>query len=327
MLIDVLTDLASDTGLDLVQKRSTLLRLANKAAKQMHKELECNKIHREVTLVVPRNKVVSLPAFIGELVGMRMHTNDLPFDLHSIGQPRYTSNTLQYRFKNWRDLSEQPLHTLLSVNGQLTLTCSALETTNVAVKITGQTDKGSNVQESITMDATSKTTTNIFGPDINSIYCPTLSRTFDITILDANGIEVAILPTYDSKTRYKIVDVSNIFWSIDTTNDESLIDVCYKVNRTNLVNDADPFYTGQDDYDEAWYNLAMYMFLKPLQNRLQDAQLHRQLYTDFMQSAKSEESGIVKKVNFGRNKFYSHFNRGKYFYPGAITNVDRSGTT
>jgi len=323
MLIDVLTRLSADTGLSADQKRNTLLQLLQTSAREMHKELECTKIYREITLAVPVDKLVSLPSFIGELRGTRMHTNELPFNRDSIGSPRYVTNTLEYKFKNWRDLGDSPVQVLPEEIGQITLSCDSVEDTTVSVLIGGESPGSSFVEESVLMNAVSKTTTRLFGPMIFSIACASKDRLYDITIKDVIGNELAILGNNQQKTRYKIIDVSQVFWTLDTSAGESLIDVLYKLPAYNLTRDSDSFYAG-DDFDEAWYNMAMFFFLKPLQNRLQDAMTHRAAALDFVRSAKdSTEDGIIKKLSFGRNRFYGLFRKYRY-YPGSVTNVDHN---
>lgn len=324
MLLNVLTDLSAETGLDIVQKRPLLIRLLNRAAKEMHKELECNKIYRECTLTVPPDKVVSLPSMIGELRGMRMHTNELPFNLEALAMPRYKNSTLQHKFKNWRDLGEAATSVIPQV-GRLTLTCAGTEETPVTIFIEGQSTGGNSILEEVVMDDVSKTTTNVFGPRIDSIFCPE-ERIYDITIKDYTGTEIAVLYNNFQITRYKIVDVSQVFWTLDTSDGQSLIDVLYKLPASTLCKDADSFYAG-DDYDEAWFNMAMFFYLKPLQNRLQDAIAHKQACMMFLQAAKeSGEQGIMKKLAFGRNRFYGLFRKYRY-YPGSVTNVDHNVTS
>jgi len=321
MLLNVLTDLSADTGLDIVQKRPLLLRILNRAAKEMHKELECNKVYREATLAVPPDKIVSLPSFIGELRGMRMHTNELPFNLDAMTMPRYKNTTLQHKFKNWRDLGEAATY-VYPEQGKLTLTCPSVETTSAEVVIKGQTANANSIEETVIMSATSKETVALFGPRIDSIFCST-ERLADITIKDYLGTEIATLYNNFQTTRYKIVDVSQVFWTLDTTDGQSLIDVLYKVPAHSLLNDGDSFYAG-DDYDEAWYNMSMFFFLKPLQNRQSDAQAHRAVCMNFLTSAKeSSEQGIMKRLIYGRNKFYGLFRKYRY-YPGSVTNVDHN---
>lgn len=322
MLIDVLTQVSADTGMEPVQKRAALLQLVNRGAKELHKRLECNKIYREVTLVVQPNAVVSLPAYIGELRGMRMHTNELPFDLHSLSMPRYINTTLQYKFKNWRDLGESATEQLPALVGPLTITTNGVESIPAQVTVSGQTNNSAQIEEIVTINASTVNTTNLFGPQIFSISCLT-PRLYDITISDASGNELAVLYNNFKKTRYKIMDVSQIFWTLDSNDGGSLIDVLYKLPVTELTRDTDSFFAG-DDYDEAWYNVSMFLYLQPLQNRQQDAMAYQQKFLNTMAAIKdSTEQGMIKKLGFGRNKFYGIFRKYRYF-PGSVTNVDHN---
>lgn len=322
MLIDVLTRVSADTGLHATQKRSTLISLLQNAAIAIHDRLECSKLYREVTLAVMPNSVVSLPTFIGELKGMRMHTNELPFELHSIGQPRYMQTTLGYKFKNWRDLGESCVQTLPSIVGPLILVSGGIETIPAVVTISAQTATALRIEESVTVDQSPKPTVNLFGPQIYEIACP-VERNYDITINDGNNLPIAILYNNFRKTRYKIVDVSQIFWTLDTATGESLIDVLYKLPKTRLFRDTDTFYAG-DDYDDTWYNMAMHFYFKPINNRQDDSKNFFVMAMQAIDAAKdSTESGIIKRVSFGRNRFYNIFKKYRY-YPGSVTNVDHN---
>src|ERR1051326_560631 len=309
MLIEVLTKVAGDTGLHPVQKRTTLIELLNKAAKELRKELECTAIYREITVLALPNKVISLPSFVGDLKGLRMHTVDIPFDVHSMIAPRYVANTVGYRYKNWRDLGESPVHTITNVIGPLQLYPAVVETTPVTVMIDAQSNKAARIQENVLVDVLFKSTGNLFGPQIFGIGCLTRNRQYDIVIKDSTGTELATLYNTDTKTRYKIFDVSQVFWGLDSSAGETLIDVLYKVKADFLSRDSDSFYAG-DDYDEPWYNLCMYYNFLPMENRLQQAMTHRAAALDFLNSAKeSAEGGELKKLSFGRNRFFDLWGR------------------
>lgn len=323
MLLNTLKRVAADTGYHPVQKRDVLIALLQQAADELYDELECSKMFREVTLVVPPNAVVSLPNFIGELRGMRINTNELPFELANIGQPRYTNNTLEHWYKNWRDKGESPIHTVLSAIGQLTIEVAQVETEPVTVYINGQTNLADRDEEQILIEHPSQTTTKQFGPGIYTIGCDSDSRTCDIVIKDVTGVEIAVLPSWSAECRYKIVDVSQIFWPLDTSDGQSLIDICYKVPKRRLERDSDTFYAGSD-YDNTWYNKAMYLYCKPLQNRENDVAKFGAAVLQAVTAAKeSGEGQQKKKLNYGRGKFMGLFNRYK-IWPGAITNVDRT---
>lgn len=306
MLLDVLTRVSADTGYHAVQKRTALLNLLNNAAKEMYDSLECNDIYREVTCVVPRDKLVSLPSIIGPIRGVREHTCDFPFPMQSISAPRYVDERWNYKVRNWRILKSSPVHTFLSEIGPIiaeTLDVNA----GLSLLISGRTPNSERYEESITIDATPKNTLTAFS-DINNISC-TQERTYNITIKDSNQIEIAVLYNTENETRYLIVDVSQVFWSKDTANDETLVDICYKNPLWRFTKDSDVFPAGSQ-YDEAWYHLCMHKYFSPMQNRSSDASSERALYAAAMVEAKgSQESFIEKKFTFGPNKYFDLFNR------------------
>lgn len=322
MLINVLTRLAANTGLHVTQQRNTLINLLNQAADELYNKLECNKIYREVTLVVAPDSVVALPSYIGELRGMRMHTNELPFDLASMTSPRYVSTTLQFKFKNWRDKGDSPIQFIPTTVGAITFTTQAVQDTPETILISGQTNKAFRIQETVVMDALTKTTTNLFGPRFDSIACND-TRTSDIVVTSALGENLATLYNTDKKTRYKLVDVSQVFWTLDSSDGNSLIDVCYKIPKTVLTNDSDSFYAG-DDFDNAWYMMAMSIYLKPLTGRQDESKdFFAAAITECQSAKESGEGEIVKKLGFGRNKFFGLFRKYRY-HPGSVTSVDHN---
>ena len=309
MLLDIITRLASDTALDVVQQRKVLTALTNHASKAIHHELECNKIFREVSLEVPADKLITLPYYIGEIRGLRIHTTEMPFDLKSMAVPRYSSQTLQYKIKNWRDLGDSPLHTNLTVVGPLTFTATAIESTPITIIVTGQSDNADKIEEKIVMNTASKSSVNNFGLRIDTIACFT-PRQYDIIVTDDNGNEVAVLYNSQHKTRYKLIDVSQIFWPMsDTIDGMSVIDVLYKVPFVPLVNDSDSFSAG-DDYDDAVYHYAFYLYLLPMSGKEQDAQTEFQRAILSIKSVKDgTEDAIDKRLNFGRSKYFDLFKR------------------
>jgi hypothetical protein len=309
MLLDIITRLAADTSLDVVQQRTTLVNIANHSAKAIHHMLECNRIFKEVSLEVPPDKLITLPYYIGEIRGLRIHTTEMPFDLKAMAVPRYSNSTLQYKIKNWRDLGDSPLHTNLTVVGPLTFTAASVEAQPITIIVTGQSDDANRIEEKVILDVTSKSTTHNFGLRIDTIACFT-PRQYDITVTDDQGNEVATLFNNQSKTRYKLIDVSQIFWPMsDTIDGMSIIDVLYKMPFFPLINDTDSFSAG-DDYDDAIYHYGFYLYLLPMAGKEQDAQQEFQRAILSIKSIKDgTEDAIDKRLNFGRNKFFDLFKR------------------
>ena len=138
MLLDVLTRLTIDTGLDATDDHDRLLDLLNRGAKEIYTRLECNRIYWERTMIVPRNKIITLPPYIGELRGMRTSISEMPFDIYGMSSPRYVKKTWDYRWMNWRDMGDSPVMQLPSSVAPLNIACTP-EANPITLMVSGQT--------------------------------------------------------------------------------------------------------------------------------------------------------------------------------------------
>ena len=306
MFYNILQRVASDTGLSAVQQRSVIAGLINSAAKEMHTRLECNNAYRVVTLVVPTDKVVSLPYYVGELRGVKQHSNELLTKVSNIGQPRFTKSTREYMVNTWTELGHSPLCATMSTIGPLTLQTNNVD--NVAVLVNGQTVQSAAYEESVTVNAVSVTTTKLFGPKINNIACFS-PRTSDISMYDANGTLISVLYASQQAASFKIVDVSRWAFGSYEASGGNLMDVLYKVPFTPLVNDSDSFISG-DTYDDVLYYYAMYLYYLPQNGKDNDAAIAKsQAFQSLMACKTEDEAGVQKKLNFGKCKFYGLSNK------------------
>lgn len=302
MLLNVLTEVAKDTGLHPTQQRDTLLRLLNKAAHEMHTLLECNAINREVTLVVRPDAIVALPPSVGKLIGVRKLTNDITFDISTLGFPRYVRDTRQYTLNGWRLLGDSPIQALPpSGSTQFLLSTQTIEDAEVTIR--GNTFEGTSVEETITLDVQLKLGNTLFGRNIERISSESV-RTADIQIYSADGtVLMATLYNNMPQTKYKLVDVSEVCWSQDTTDGESLIDVLYKLPEIKFERNTDTFYAG-DEYDNAWYFMTMHYFFMGQSDKTQSAKEYRAFAINAMKMTKADmEGNLDKRVTFGPNKY------------------------
>lgn len=304
MLIDVLNRIATDVSLKPSDNRTRLIDVLNRGAREMYNRLECNKIYFERTVSVPFNKIITLPSYVGELRGMRTSISEMPFDIYGLSSPRYIKKTWDYKWMNWRDLGESPVMQLPSLIGPVSFSFIA-ETTPITVTISGQTDKATRIEERVLLDVSPKITVNNFGPQIYAISALSPSRTCDITISDANGIILAVLPNVDNKTRFKMIDVSEFGWPQDAPDGtNSFIDILYKVPLRTLTQDTDQFPAG-DDYDNAWYYAAMWQYYLNSQNKGSEAQTWEAQMLVALKSVKDGTEGqLMEKITFGRNKYF-----------------------
>lgn len=300
MLIDVITRVAEDSGYDLVQERDKLLKLANAAAREIYQELNVNSLRREASFTVGRNKLVSLPSQISTLIGMRQHTTEALVPLEQM-TPRYNQDTLGYKWNNWRDVGESPLHTFPTAIDTLTFESAVVE--DAVIQILGQTNVAAREGESLTLDESPKVTTKLYNPAGLKSISSMSTRNGNIIVKDIDGNEIATLFNNEKRTRYRIVDVSELFWGVDTSDGDTLVDVLYKEPLINLTLDADSF-PGGDVYDDGWYYRCMSLFYKPMANRATDAARYRtESIVALMNIKDGTEHNQIQKVTFGRNKY------------------------
>lgn len=323
MLIDILQPFCADTGYDIVSDRSIALSYINRAAKEIYKSLEADAIMREVTLVVPTNQQVTLPPYIGHARGMRQvpictglnYGWGYNFPMNEIGSPRYLSNAWKDKWTGWRLKGKVPLSTSITNASLLTLTVSATETPNVEVVITGSTTNSQRISETVTMSATSVATTNSFAT-IDSIVCVDF-RTYDITISDASGNELAILYNSEKQTRYLLVDVSQYSW-VWYSDCPSLVEVLYKAKFYNFINDTDEF--AAEDYEEAIRCKAMEFYFAPQANKETQALGWRLASTQAINIAtQCAEVGEQRKIVHAPNPVYTAFRRLRSGFARSLT--------
>jgi hypothetical protein len=305
MLKDIITLIAQDTGMDVVQDRAALIQMSNRAAKDLYNKVERNFLRREITVLVPENKVVALPDFVGPLRGIAEATFDIMVPLQTRMQPRYTKSDRQYKFHNWRDLGYTPIHTSLDSIAPLTIEVVAAEATPVTLKIIGQTANSARIEEEIVLDAVTKETTNSFGPDIFAIACLDKNRVYDIIIKDDDGDEIARLANNAKECKYKLIDVSEYPWNLDSA-DGTLIDLCYKIPFVDLSNDADSYAFS----DSAVHFNAMAIWLAPQTGKEASAGGYQQQALLELNSEKeSDELSNERKFQFERNPYYGAVRR------------------
>lgn len=315
MLKDLIIRIAEDTGYHPTQDRVAIINLVHRAAEMLYNRLECNAIMREVTVLVPENKVISLPSFIGPLRGLREARIDVNFNLNPQMYPRFVKNDWEYKWKNWRELRTSPIHTNLGAIGPLTFSVAAVETTPVTLKIVGQTDTANKVEEELVLDSVTKSTVNNFGPNVFNIACFE-TRNHNIIVKDDTDTEVAVLYNNEQKSFYKLYDISEFYWSKDVADGTTTIEILYKHPYVKMLNDADEF--PAPVYENAIYFEAMALWAAPQQGKEQLASAwHEQALIEPNATKQSEEEMLNKRMRFGRNPLYNQIRRRHYNVPFA----------
>lgn len=308
MFIDILLPFCAQTGYHPVNDRVVAANLINRAAKEIYDGLEADDALSEVVLVVPRDLQLTLPYYINAIRGIREYKYSGLIPLQSIGQPQYSSNTWQFLWRNWRLKGEIAIHTSLNNAGVLTLTTPVVETIPAVVSIGMQTLNSSRIVEQVTMDAINKITTN--SPvNILSISSATKGRIYDITISDINGNPVSVLYNAQSKTNYRIIDVSQYQWgSCFTGNSDTLAEVLFKPTLLPFYNDTDEFIAL--GFDDAIQYKALEFFLYGKEGKEPEVLAYNRKSSQATDLAtRSKESGENKQISFQPNPVYAAFRR------------------
>lgn len=323
MFKNILTRVCEDTGYHPTQDRQAIINLVDRAAFMLYNRLECNAIYREVTCLVPENKVIALPSFVGPLRGIKEAVTDINFDLNTQSYPRFVKNDWQYKWKNWVELRSSCIHTSLPSVAPLTFTVAAVETVPITIKIVGQTANSQRIEEELVLDATSKETANSFGPNLFTIACFNTGRVYDVTVKDDDGNTIAVLYNNEEKTEYKLYDISQYSWSKDVADGTTAIEILYKHPYFRMQNDADEF--PADGYDNAIYFQSIALWAAPQTGKeALTSAMQAQALIEPKATRDNDEQKMNKKMQFGRNPLYNAI-RPRLFNSRYYTNTTYNG--
>lgn len=235
-LKEIVDLICAETGIGS-EERNTLLSLANRAAEELYTGQDLPGALYEILANVTPNAQCSLPDIIGELRAMREYETTIKVQLRDM-RPRYSYEPWPERWTNWRLKPPAAIYRDITNAGPLFLTSPDIEDTPAEVIISGSTANSGKVSETVTMDATTKQSVNSY-VTVDSIQRRSRAL-YDVTILDTNGIEVAILRNFLYRTEYQVVDLTNYPWGVPLSN-FPLIEILYKARRFPFYEDADEF--------------------------------------------------------------------------------------
>lgn len=218
-----------------------LRQLVNEAAKEVYNSGDLPGSLAEAVFVIDTNYQFALPMETSNIRGFRQYESQQKLSLVNMAE-RYETNPWYRDWERYRVKADSPIQYDIANAGTLTINAAVAD--SGVITITGSAVGRSRVSETITMDATSKTTTNQFTA-IHSITSGA-PRSYDYDIVDVDGRVLATLANNALRTCYQILLLSNYPWSqISTTLN---VEVLYKKAFQPFVNDGDEFVvTGFDD--------------------------------------------------------------------------------
>ena len=262
-------------------------------------------------------KLVSFPPSVGEVRGAHYYDSPVEITLRDI-RPRYATGFYGIQLKDFRELGISSLAVQMDNYSGLSFSLPEGEVAekDIVITIIGQTPVSTRKQERVTIltGENSVTSTN------NWIGAPeTIKKLeaceFDITVMDIEETELAIIPNNALLSEYLIFQVrdDNMVGQLSSNS----IEILYKKKLEPLVNEGDEFLSGK--YDE----VILWKFLEEFWSTQEGKE--KQVANAQFQYA-SKLSAINNKKSSGKkiemqtvpNRFYSLFSRynwGNIKYP------------
>lgn len=255
-LSNIKTAVARKLGIGSDPSSQSWLRDAiNRAAREVYNETDLvgSVCEQYFSYSVDENQAV-FPHYVGQLRAIRHSALRWPITIHSQA-PRYhrmvwdSSNQLKFRI---RKVSPTFRHSAQAA--PLTVSIPYSITSSVAVTITGSSASAARVQEVITIPAGSLSATGsvAFSPlGISPEAITTITKavtTYDVTVADADGVTLAVVPANRKDSRYVLVELFEVGATPVISNTRT-IEVLYKRHLDDLIEDSDCLPI--DGYDDA----------------------------------------------------------------------------
>jgi len=256
-LSDIKQEIADVEGfdLDVAAENAKVLRLINRAAKELYDEHFLYLVERERIIVPPTDsQQITLEWDVGLLVACRRYTGRQKIDIQDM-RPRYRERSwkepyLGNPYLNIRFKQRQPYHTSFTNFGPMTISVPVAEATDIIVTIVGSTINAERTLESTTIPAgsTSATFTTAF-TDIKELKKNRVTAG-NVTLTDLDGNDISLIPNHLTTVSYPVFQILDRNELLGSSN--NLMEILYKLPFTPFVNDADSFL--DDHYDNAIYH-------------------------------------------------------------------------
>ena len=220
--------------------------LINEAAEEIYESIDAEDYLKETVIELQTGQIVSLPSDLQVLRGVRRHEITEKWELMP-GQVSYFENGWKFENNLFKSQAVKALKQNITSTGLLTLTAQAVEDPVVVVTIVGSNTNSARVTEEVTMDATSKVTTNSF--ETIETITKAQPSVYDITVADTALTEIAVVPNYYLASRYRHVEVLEYVFQSSISTDNLCFDIIYKPRLIPMWNGNDPFII--PDFDKA----------------------------------------------------------------------------
>lgn len=244
--------------------RVTLLRYLNEAAPELYAQSDMDGTLMEQVFKVNGDQTISLPYYVGPVRAVRELASNWVWSIHQM-RPRYNKFNWKDCFRNLRMRNLQALQYTVTNQSKGVITVPVVEDPPIVVSVVGPTDSSSQAQESVTMDAVSKTTANCYNDYITVMKDRV--NDYDVTLSDADGNILTVIPNSMCEAKYQIIDVS-IFPFLNYNPNSPVInylEILYKQALIKLENDTDSF-PSKTNYDDVLVNKICQLYFEEQKN-------------------------------------------------------------
>jgi len=255
----ILKQVGAKTGLSPLQasQRQTLLRWLNEASDELYNQADPPGSIWEQVFRMNGDQTITMPWYVGSIRAVREKDSQIAWSINQM-RPRYNQFNWVDMWRNVRLKNTQALARTISNMSVVTLTVPVVETPPVVITIVGPAEGSSNLSESVTMDSTTKTTTNSF-IDITSIIKDRINN-YDVVVTDVDGNELSTMPNNRKESKYQILDISACPWLAQSFSSlDHYVEILYKKANYLLQNDSDEWVFGSE-YDNILVNKCLQLW-------------------------------------------------------------------
>jgi len=295
----ILKQFGNKVGLDptIAGDRSTLLRFVNEATDELWVEADLVGSLWEQVFRVNGDQTLTMPMEVASPRAVREFYTQNPIHLNQM-RPRYNMFNWKDGWYNFRLKNTQALMRTITNTAPITYTVAVVDNPPITVNFTGSTAYAALVTESVVMNTLSVQGTMSF------LECTAITKSgpssSDVTVLDADGNILTIIPNNALEAKYQILDISNAPWLSSTISTiDNYVEMLYKKRLPYLSNDNDEF--PAQGYDNQLVNKCLQLYYEENNNPTialgYDAKATRGLARKYEEQNKATEDQVSFQVN------------------------------
>lgn len=203
MLTDVARDLAAMSG---QTDDAKIIALINTAAHEIWDTVDLPGVLREVRVNTDNERFTTLPNDVYRIRRVKQVSSKMAIDLVTASDA-YSDSFYTMGFFTWRLLWRVPLCRRITNATRLTFRAKQPLTERCTIEITGPTDVGSRVTDTLRIDANQTTVqSNDNFIDVLNISKNVVTNS-DIEVLDAESNVVSVIPNHSNSPQYWLVQI------------------------------------------------------------------------------------------------------------------------